>query len=133
MSQKKIIFSFNNYGPIYFSFPPTDPPTSQVFCFCFCFHLIYSPPPIPYLQDIYFSFTLFISTQLIIFISPLSFFNLFHFLCFIFFIFLYFIHCKLSLSLSLSSVLQNINYARICVLNLLLCCVATTLPLCRSF
>ena len=38
-------------------FPPIDPSTSQVFCFCF--HLIYSPPPIPYLQDLSFSFLFF--------------------------------------------------------------------------
>ena len=45
---------------------------------------------------------------------------------------LHFSLCR-PLSLSLSSVLQNINYARIYMLNLLLCCVVMTLSLCLSF
>ena len=87
-------------------FPPTDPPTSHVFCFCF--HPIYSPPPIPYLLDLSFFFFFFYLYHIYIinhfyFSPPLSFFNLFLYLRFIFFIF-FFVHCKPSLSLSLSQV-----------------------------
>ena len=118
-------------------FPLTDPSTSRVFCFCF--HLIYSPPPIPYLRDLFFSFFFFsffstftISTQLIIFISPLSFFSLFLYLRFIFFNFFSSTVNPLSLSLSLSlkcpSKHQSCTYLYAQSAILLCCNDTTSLP-----
>ena len=95
--------------------------------------MFYSPPTIPNFLDLSFSFSFsppffihtishfYFSLLLLQFISSSSFF------------FISSTVNSLSLSLSLSRVLQNINSACICILNLVSCCAAVTPPFCLYF